>query len=425
MLRAILHTLLLPAISLEAASLPVVAWQEPSSLAAQPDWTALKRYSRSMSRAEFDQAWREFYAPASPELRLPFELDGEALLLPIRPNGQPLAIELKKDNQSPPQRHWRRASELPPLQGRAPLSDLHFTLDPGHLGGPWAQMEERLLQLPGRGEVREGDLTLQVALLLRERLQQLGASVSLLRQSAEPSTTLRPEVLRDEALKLLQQHGIAQPPADDEGLRGEARLLTVRWQSEKLFYRVAEIRERARRVNETLRPDAVLCIHFNAEDWGDPAAPTLSEENHLHVMVNGCYGIEELQQPDVCAEMLHRLLGRVHEEELPLAEAVAAGLAKSSGLPAYVYRRPVAKRVGHSGYVWARNLLANRLYQCPVVYLEPWVMNHAQTFARLQKGHFRGRTLIDGQLQTSILEDYVSGVVNGLLQHYQQHRPRS
>jgi hypothetical protein len=81
--------------------------------------------------------------------------------------------------------------------------------------------------------------------------------------------------------------------------------------------------------------------------------------------------------------------------------------------------------VGHSGYVWARNLLANRLYQCPVVYLEPWVMNHAQTFARLQKGHFRGRTLIDGQLQTSILEDYVSGVVNGLLQHYQQHRPRS
>jgi hypothetical protein len=33
-----------------------------------------------------------------------------------------------------------------------------------------------------------------------------------------------------------------------------------------------------------------------------------------------------------------------------------------------------------------------------------------------------GRTLIDGRLQSSALEDYVRGVVDGLVAHYQTRR---
>ena len=72
--------------------------------------------------------------------------------------------------------------------------------------------------------------------------------------------------------------------------------------------------------------------------------------------------------------------------------------------------------------MYARNLLANRLYQCPVVYLEPYVMNHEETYHRLLAGHFVGRTLIGGRLQTSAMEDYVRGVVNGLVSYYQKER---
>jgi hypothetical protein len=72
--------------------------------------------------------------------------------------------------------------------------------------------------------------------------------------------------------------------------------------------------------------------------------------------------------------------------------------------------------------VYARNLLANRLYDCPVVYLEPFVMNHEETYRRLLAGHFVGRTLIAGRLQTSAVEDYVRGVVDGLVAYYQKHR---
>jgi hypothetical protein len=43
----------------------------------------------------------------------------------------------------------------------------------------------------------------------------------------------------------------------------------VQWQSEKLFYRVSEIHARAKKVNNTIKPDLVLCLHYNAEAWGD------------------------------------------------------------------------------------------------------------------------------------------------------------
>jgi hypothetical protein len=142
------------------------------------------------------------------------------------------------------------------------------------------------------------------------------------------------------------------------------------------------------------------------------------------VLVNGCYAPVELQQQDVRFEMLHRLFSRIHEEELPLAEAVAGGMSSATGLPAYIYTTPNARRVGTSPYVYARNLLANRLFQCPVVYLEPYVMNHEETYRRLLHGHFLGRTLIAGRLQSSAIEDYVRGIVNGVVAYYQKHRPQ-
>jgi hypothetical protein len=99
-------------------------------------------------------------------------------------------------------------------------------------------------------------------------------------------------------------------------------------------------------------------------------------------------------------------------------------MSSATGLPAYIYTTPNARRVGTSPYVYARNLLANRLFQCPVVYLEPYVMNHEETYRRLLHGHFLGRTLIAGRLQSSAIEDYVRGIVNGVVAYYQKHRPQ-
>jgi hypothetical protein len=203
---------------------------------------------------------------------------------------------------------------------------------------------------------------------------------------------------------------------------GDAKILTTQWQSEKLFYRVSEIRARAKKVNEKLKPDVVFCLHFNAESWGDAALPQFSPQNHMHVLINGCFSPLELASQDVRYEMIGRVFSKAHAIELPLAEAVADSLASTTGLPPYVYTTTNAKRVGANSYVYARNLLANRLYECPVIYLEPFVMNHQETYQRLLLGHFQGRTLVGGKLRASAISDYVEGVVQGLLKFSQNKR---
>ncbi len=156
-----------------------------------------------------------------------------------------------------------------------------------------------------------------------------------------------------------------------------------------LFTR-ADIRARGVKVNDTLRPDLVLCLHFNAEAWGDPAKPALVDHNHLHVLVNGCYEPDEIAKDDVRFEMLRKLLDRSGAEELAAAQPIAAALAAATGLPPYQYTGPNAVRVDGSPYIWARNLLANRIYTCPVVYIEPYVMNSPEVFARVQAGDYDG-----------------------------------
>jgi len=397
-----------------------------SALGTTPEWLKLQSFHQTMTRAEFEAAVNDIYSDASP-LPPPWKLESDGIVVqtgdPAKPEAR-IAFTQKAQPPLPGTRTWRKASELPPLKGRPILSDVHFAIDPGHIGGAYSPLEERYLSFASGEAIQEGHLTLITAQVLAERLKALGAYVSLVRESLEPVTNMRSIDLIAPARQLLQEAGFPQPQESYSGLTGEAKIITVQWQSEKLFYRVSEIHARAKKVNVTIKPDVVLCLHYNAEAWGDAASPQFSPANHLHVLVNGCYAPVELQQQDVRFEMLHRLFSRIHEEELPLAEAVAGGMSSATALPAYLYTTPNARRVGASPYVYARNLLANRLYQCPVVYLEPYVMNHEETYRRLLNGHFLGRTLIAGRLQSSAIEDYVRGVVNGVVAYYQKHRPQ-
>ncbi|MFV1995922.1 MAG: hypothetical protein ACC661_10840, partial [Verrucomicrobiales bacterium] len=86
---------------------------------------------------------------------------------------------------------------------------------------------------------------------------------------------------------------------------------TVQFNAERFFYRAREIRDRARLINERIQPDLVLCLHFNAEGWGDPAYPNFVGNNHLHLLCNGAYSRSEFGLDDVRFEMMLRLLARV------------------------------------------------------------------------------------------------------------------
>jgi hypothetical protein len=302
------------------------------------------------------------------------------------------------------------------------LSGIKIALDPGHIGGDWAKMEERWFKSGDAVPVEEGEMTLRVAKMLAAKLRGLGAIVSFVRDKPEPVTRFRPEDFRETARSILKAGGNESPPEEFVGPDDPLREQSVRWQSEMLFYRASEIRERARLVNSRLRPDVVLCLHFNAEAWGDERNPELIDRNHLHLLVNGSYLPPELEFDDVRFEMLQRLLSRTHEEEVKLADAAATAMAKRTGLPPYQYTKDVVRKVGTSGYVYARNLVANRLYQCPVLYFEPYVMNSHEVFARIQAGDYEGTKPINGVERPSIYREYVDSVVDGLVEYYEAAR---
>lgn len=379
-----------------------------STLSDMPLWSDLDAYQGSMSRSEFQRrmdeiyvtgtAWSDWLAIGEGELRV--RMQGE--------DWYRLAFGEERSELRVP-RAWKRAGELGPAPVGRPLHGLHIAIDPGHLGGAWAQMEDRWLVIDGQAPICEGDMTLQVAELLKPRLEALGAKVSLVRDSAEPVTELRPGDLMNLAK---QELGDGADP------------WRIRKHAERLFYRTAEIRARAERVNREIRPDLVLCLHFNADAWGDPANPTLVDEHHFHLLVHGAYADDELVLEDQRFMMVKKLLSRVHDEEAPLAESIADAFVAGTGMPAFQYRpdSTAVKPVGDHSCVWARNLLANRLYDCPVIFMEPYVMNSKPDYPRMQAGDYLGMREVAGRMQPSIFREYAELMISGLVRHYGRGR---
>jgi len=393
-------------------------------LGRHPRWKVLEKYRQTITHDEFAQLIQNVYCTHGIAPDLITTDDKSARFLTNRDAQSFVTLRFAKDNASPERvpRLWRAAKSLPPARQEKPLSGLRIALDPGHLGGKWAKMEERWFQVGESQPVKEGDLALKVARILAPRLKELGAKVLFVRNRNQPITSKRPDDFKELGKKILIKNGVPQPREDFADPDEPAKEQTVRWQSEILFYRYSEIRRRAVLVKR-LHPDLVLCLHFNAEPWGDPKNPTLVDENHLHLLVNGSYLESELEFDDERFEMLRKLLSRAYEEELPIANAIAAAMAKETQLPAYEY--PTANnvtKIGSTGYVYARNLLATRLYRCPVVYCEPYVMNSRDAFARIQAGDYEGTRNIGGVERKSIFREYADGLVNGLIEYYRTAR---
>lgn len=383
---------------------PSVPTTALSLLAENPDWSELAAYQNTISRADFlpllteifttDDSWQEYITvhqdfasiltsndPADPPFILHFAKPGHTLAIP---------------------RYWQPSSALPTPPPEKTLSNLHIAIDPGHLGGKWAKIEGRWFQIGEDKPVTEGDMTLYVAKLLKPLLEEMGATVSLVRETTEPVTPLRPESFNN-----FPNASTSTPEA---------------WKkfTEQLFYRTAEIRARAELVNQTLKPDLVLCLHFNAEAWGDPNAPTLVPNTHFHILLNGAYTADEVRLADQRHALLKKLLQRTHREERDVATTVAHTFAEISKLPAYTYH-PSGKNfrsIPTSPYLYARNLLANRLYECPVIFMEPYIMNSVPDYNRIQAGDYQGLRNINGVMLPSIFQEYANALATGLAKHY-------
>jgi hypothetical protein len=392
--------------------------QRLSALAPPPDWNELEAFQETITRAEFTRLLETIYAPRQAAAGFIEIAADTAIIKKNLTPGDTFLLRFAKEVSSakPVPRFWRPKSALPRNSGdsRRPLAGVRIALDPGHLGGEWAKMEERWFQFGETVPVAEGDLTLRVVQHLAPQLLALGAQVSLVRASLDPTTPERPESLRAAARDDLALEGIVDPPETYVGINDPQRAKSVQFRSELLFFRTAEIRHRAMLVNTQLQPDLVVCLHLDADAWADPQAPAFTPNNRLHAIINGSYSAIELRNDDVRHDMLLKLLGRTADAELAANTTVVETLARRLALPPYIYKRDIAIRPSDSPYVWARNLLANRLYRCPVIYLEPYAMNCREVWERVQAGDYEGDRVVAGSLRPSLCREYADAVAAGL-----------
>jgi hypothetical protein len=362
------------------------------------NWSALERYQQTISRTEFETLLSHVYCP------------GEAITNYLAYGTNSVALFATTSRTNPPLFVLQFAALPSLLRGKVPLFR-RIALDPGHIGGEWARTEERFFVRGKDRPIQEAVLNLTVARLLKTRLEAAGAKVFLTKDNFEPVTEKRPVDFHARAEQEVKTLGTFDlfPLLEREADLADA----IRKRAEMLFYRNSEIAARARLLNESIKPDITLCLHFNAVAWDE--CQSLVDDNRLVVFVHGNYLTSELNDEEQKLRLFSKVLEGSHTGELAVADAIATELATATKLSPVDYGPGGgAVRVDGNRYVFARNLAANRLINGPVVYLEPYYMNNRIVYQRLQLGDYEGTREIEGRAYRSIFREYADAVASGL-----------
>jgi N-acetylmuramoyl-L-alanine amidase len=418
---------LLPGLLFIALMLSAPA-EKLSPMARAPDWSTLNGYQRTITRSDFERLITQVYSPdggfwsyatindqkvtiftdatkKTPEFTL-FFAGSEATCLPR------------------PYKYRTRGISNDPMR---PLKGLKIALDPGHIGGDWAQLEGRYFKLGDDPPVEEAQLTMITCQILAERLEADGATIIWAKRGYEPTTDERPDTLHHEAIDALspssssvgQDEVFGLPVSSRRSSRSGLAFTEHRIDNEAalLFYRVAEIRARAALVNKA-HPDLTICVHYNADDWGDPDHPSLVGNSRLIIFINGTYEKGEVADDDIRYDLMRKLLDRDAAQEERGCELVGSQMLQALGYPPDDFNTSFSRQITSVPSVYARNLLANRLYHGPVIYCEGPYMNARDAYYRIIAGDYLGRRMIQGQSVPSIYREYALAVERGVLEYF-------
>ena len=382
-----------------------------SPVSEVPEWRLLDRGQGKLTREDFEERLSRTFDPRGALRSYLLWDDGGVTLFRDKARTQPLyRLTFAPEGTAPA---WPTAA-LGSGNSARPLAGKVVCLDPGHIGGDWADIEERTFRIGRDQPVVEGELNLKVCRLLEQRLQEAGAHVVWTHDGFEPTTPLRPADLYPEAIAyLLQGSRGARLP------RYSANRL-IRWNAELLFYRSAEIQARARRVNEQLKPDLTLCIHFNAAPWPGGRV-RLTSANRLVLFAHGSYTAEELAYDDQKFHLLRKLLEGSTPLELGVGAAIGERFREGWGFRPESYAGSgYAHATGAGPYVWYRNLIANRMFDGPVVFVEGPYMNDREMYPWIQAGEYAGTQPFAGRLRGNVFREYADLVAEGVTDYFRQ-----
>lgn len=386
-----------------------------SILAPVPDWSKLEPYQKTITRDEFTRLINQIYSPSGDFWKFAVIDDRKLVLYSDIAHTERLwQLNFAASTQACLSRPYLYKTAAVSKDPTRPLQGIRIALDPGHIGGDWAKLEERYFKLGHDPSVEEATLNMITCKILAQLLEADGAEIVWAKHGYQPTTPLRPASLHREAIAAL-----ALSPDSGKRKRDEAAIEgMINRQAALLFYRTAEIRARGDLVN-SLHPDLTICVHYNADDWNDPNNPTLVDKSRLVIFLNGSYERSELVNDDMKYDLLRKLLDRTADQEERGCALVGQEMLDTLKYPPESFTAYFAHHVSDVPSVFTRNLMASRLYHGPVIYCEGPYMNARDAYYRIVAGDYLGLKTIQGEAVPSIYRQYATSVEQGVLKYFE------
>lgn len=292
---------------------------------------------------------------------------------------------------------------------RKNLVGVRVAIDPGHLGGSYARIEERFIDIPPslerahRIQFDEGTLSFLTAVYLKILLEKEGAIVMITREGIGQAA------YTENFFDWLKNH----PEHWD-------RTSTL----SKLFnsaYKFLDLRARAEKIN-AFEPDLTLVIHYNSHhvEEGNSSNNSVTSKNYNMVMIPGAFCQGELKTQEARYEFLRLLVAGGLEESFRLSRSVLKQFTHHLQVPVIAqsdgghYLNRVALEVKEG--IFARNLALTRMVHSPVCYGESLIQNNIDECLNLYRCDF----VIAGRKCSSrikqVAEAYFEGVKDYLLE---------
>ena len=214
-----------------------------------------------------------------------------------------------------------------------PLAGLRVALDPGHIGGPWAQMEGRSTRYNGSAPVQEGDLNLITGRLLKAGTDQSrrhglrSARFDRAGHSLPPGRHARPRRGNFSCTSQRIAASCERLPADKLNLLFGQRVMEL---AEFLFYRCSEIMERGNRIRNNFVPDITITLYIDATPGSGRGRLTSGNANIF--FVHGSYTRSEMADPAMQRRCVYKMVEGSSEIEKEVAADIAGIFTQRTGL---------------------------------------------------------------------------------------------
>jgi len=301
-----------------------------------------------------------------------------------------------------------KALTQPQETKRSNLIGVKIAIDPGHLGGLFAHMEERYIDIPPSLErtesitFDEGTLSYLTAVYLKVLLEKEGAIVM---------------ITRDRVGEGVYSEGFF------DWLKTNPQLWSNQVSLTRVFgkyYNPLDLRARAEKIND-FAPDLSVVIHYNSQDADEskPSNNHVSPVNYNLVFIPGAFCENELTEQDSRYEFLRLLVSEDLNASLQFSKAVLEKFSQHLNVPVHSkadgahYLNRVCLKLDEG--IYARNLALTRLIHGPVCYGETLIQNNIDECVNLSRKDF----VINGQFCSSrvkqVAEAYFDGIKEYLL----------